>query len=75
MKNISLFWPAIYKEEWLAELGKVFSTRWIGQGPLVDEFEKQFGKKFNFKYPITIFNENRNAPSIWEFEILLEIGY
>ena len=51
---ISLFWPAIYKKEWLKELGKVFATRWIGQGPLVDEFEKQFGKKFGFDYPLAV---------------------
>ena len=53
-KKISLFWPAIYKDELLEELGKVFSTRWIGQGPLVDKFEKEFGKKFNFKYPLAV---------------------
>ena len=32
---IPLFYPQIYKEEWLEELSGVFSTRWIGQGPLV----------------------------------------
>ena len=26
------------------------SNRWIGQGPLVDEFEQEFAKKFGFKY-------------------------
>jgi dTDP-4-amino-4,6-dideoxygalactose transaminase len=51
---ISLFYPNIYKDEWLAELSKVFDTRWIGQGPLVDEFEKQFGKKFGYKYCLAV---------------------
>lgn len=47
---IPLFWPQVYKEEWLEELGKVFSGRWLGQGPLVDEFERRFGEKFGFNY-------------------------
>lgn len=54
MKNIPLFWPALYKDEWLAELGKVFNTRWIGQGPLVDKFEKKFAKKFGFTYCVAV---------------------
>lgn len=51
---ISLFWPALYKDEWLEELGKVFDTRWLGQGPLVDKFEKQFGEKFGFDYCLSV---------------------
>lgn len=47
---IPLFYPQIYKKEWLDALGNIFDTRWIGQGPVVDEFEKKFGKKFNYKY-------------------------
>ena len=54
MNKISLFWPALYKDEWLKELGKVFDTRWIGQGPLVDKFEKQFGNKFGFDYCLSV---------------------
>jgi perosamine synthetase len=46
---INLFWPQIYKEEWLEALSEIFETRWIGQGPKVDEFEKEFGKKFNYE--------------------------
>lgn len=45
---IPLFWPQIYKDEWLESLSDVFSTRWIGQGPMVDKFEQEFGKKFNY---------------------------
>lgn len=51
---IPLFWPKIYKEEWIEALNQVFSTRWIGQGPLSDEFDKQFASKFNYKYCIGV---------------------
>lgn len=51
---INLFYPNIYKEEWLEELGKVFDTRWIGQGPLVEEFERQFGEKFGYDYCLSV---------------------
>jgi perosamine synthetase len=54
MRSIPLFWPAIYKEEWLKALDKVFSTRWIGQGPLVDQFEALFAQKFKFKYCLSV---------------------
>lgn len=54
MNMIPLFYPQIYKEEWLAELSQVFDTRWIGQGPLVDEFEKQFGRKFGYDYCLAL---------------------
>uniref|UniRef100_A0A6M3JT47 Putative DegT/DnrJ/EryC1/StrS aminotransferase family protein n=1 Tax=viral metagenome TaxID=1070528 RepID=A0A6M3JT47_9ZZZZ len=51
--KVSLFWPSIYKDEWLDELGKIFDTRWLGQGPKVDEFEKEFGKKFGYEYCVS----------------------
>lgn len=51
---IPLFWPKIYKEEWIEALNSVFSTRWIGQGPLSDEFDRQFASKFNYKYCIGV---------------------
>jgi dTDP-4-amino-4,6-dideoxygalactose transaminase len=54
MENIDLFYPTLLREDWLHELGKIFETRWIGQGPKVDEFEVEFGKKFNFKYPLAV---------------------
>jgi len=54
---IPLFWPQIYKKEWLQTLDKIFDTRWIGQGPMVDEFERQFAKKFKYKYCLV---ENRD---------------
>ena len=51
---IPLFYPQIYKEEWLLELSKVFDTRWIGQGTIVDLFEKEFGDKFGYDYCLTV---------------------
>lgn len=47
---INLFYPTIFKEEWLQELEKTFSTRWIGQGPKVAEFEQKFGEEFVYEY-------------------------
>lgn len=51
---IPLFWPQQFKAEWLETLSKVFDTRWLGQGPMVDEFEREFGKKFNYKYCLAV---------------------
>src|SRR3989344_3037953 len=51
---IPLFWPQQFKAEWLETLSKVFDTKWLGQGPMVDEFEREFGKKFNYKYCLAV---------------------
>lgn len=51
---IPLFYPQLYKEEWLEALAKIFDTRWLGQGPMVEEFEKEFGKKFNYGYCLAL---------------------
>lgn len=51
---IPLFWPQQFKKEWLETLSDVFDSRWLGQGPLVDEFEKQFAAKFNYKYALSV---------------------
>jgi perosamine synthetase len=53
-ENIPLFWPVIYKDEWLEELGKVFDTRWIGQASKVEELEKEFGKKFDYDHCLSV---------------------
>jgi len=47
---VPLFLPQNYKEEWLEALSNIFDTRWLGQGPKVDEFEQAFGKKFGYEY-------------------------
>ena len=44
-KGIVLFYPYIPKKS-LKILEKRLSTRWIGQGPMVDKFEKKFSKMF-----------------------------
>ena len=44
-KAVPLFYPHIPKKA-LKGLKKVLSSRWIGQGPLVDKFEKIFSKRF-----------------------------
>ena len=49
MKNnkggVSLFYPHIPKKA-VKAIQNVLQGRWIGQGPLVDKFEKKFSKKF-----------------------------
>lgn len=51
-----LFWPTYNGKTIIKALKKIFpkdgSNRWIGQGPTVDLFEEEFGKKFGFKYPV-----------------------
>lgn len=49
-KTVTLFYPYIPKN-YLSALKKVFSTRWVGQGPLVDKLEKIFSNKFAEKLP------------------------
>ena len=49
-KTVTLFYPYIPKN-YLSALKKVFSTRWIGQGPLVDKLEKVFSKRFANNFP------------------------
>lgn len=44
-KGIVLFYPYISKKSILL-LKKRLSTRWIGQGPMVDQFEKKFSQIF-----------------------------
>lgn len=54
MKNVSLFHPPIFKDEWLEELSDTFSSKWIGEGPKVKEFERQFGQHFDYNYVVTV---------------------
>lgn len=51
--KIPLFWPYITDDIKLAVLDTL-ATRWIGQGPKVDEFEKEMGEKFNIDYPLMV---------------------
>jgi len=57
-KMIPLFWPSYNGKEIQKALKKLFpsdmSNRWLGQAHVVDEFEKQFAKKFGYKYCISL---------------------
>ena len=53
MVKIPMFYPHIPKR--LHErLGETLKTKWIGQGPLVDKFEEEIGKKFNLEHPLFV---------------------
>lgn len=51
---ISLFHPYIPRKKILKEISDTLSSRWIGQGPKVDLFENEFGKKMDYKYPLMV---------------------
>jgi len=48
--NIVLFHPHI-SDRAVDAVTKVLKSRWIGQGPLVEEFEQKFGARFAGQYP------------------------
>jgi dTDP-4-amino-4,6-dideoxygalactose transaminase len=48
--NIVLFHPHIPATA-IDAVAKVLKSRWIGQGPLVEEFERKFGARFAGQYP------------------------
>lgn len=50
---IDLFWPYIPKEA-IDEVTSTLHSRFVGQGPKVDLFEKEFAKKFDVKYPVSL---------------------
>ena len=47
-KGVALFYPYISKKS-AENLKKKLNTRWIGQGPMVDKFEKKFASVFGKK--------------------------
>jgi len=51
---IPLFYPSIPKKKILQELSDTLSGRWIGQGPKVELFERKFGEKMGYKYPVMV---------------------
>ena len=59
-KTIPLFYPHIPKNAKKA-ISKVLSTRWLGQGPLVDKFENVFSNKFCSKLPIVALGSGTDA--------------
>ncbi len=53
-KIIPVFWPYIPKKKILTEISDTLNSRWLGQGPKVELFEKEFGKMFGYKYPLFV---------------------
>lgn len=52
---IPLFYPPKQDvEEMISELRDTLSSRWWGQGPKVDKFEKEFGRRFGHKYCVFV---------------------
>lgn len=50
---INLFEPTIFKDT-IEAVNDVLRSRFIGQGPKVDEFEREFEKFFNVKYAVAV---------------------
>lgn len=50
---IDLFYPYIPKET-IEAVSDILRTRWIGQGPKVEQFEKEFCKLFNLEYAVSV---------------------
>ena len=58
--SVPMFYPHIPKKT-LKTLKKVFSGRWIGEGPLVDIFEKKFAEKFTKNLPCVAVGSGTDA--------------
>ena len=50
---IKLFRPYVPQEA-ITEVAKMLGSEQIGQGPRVDQFEKEFSALFNVKYPVSV---------------------
>ncbi len=59
-KSIPLFYPHIPQNA-KRSVSKVLSTRWLGQGPLVDIFEKKFSKQFSDGMPVIAVGSGTDA--------------
>ena len=59
-KSIPIFYPHIPKNA-KKSVSKVLSTRWIGQGPLVDLFEKKFSYQFSDNMPVIAVGSGTDA--------------
>lgn len=57
-KSIPLLWPTYHGKELQRVFAELFpadmSNRWLGQAHKVDEFEREFGKKYGFKYCVAV---------------------
>lgn len=52
-KKIVMFYPFM-PESVIEKVAETLRGRWIGQGPKVDEFEREFAKKFGLKYVVAV---------------------
>ncbi len=59
-KSIPIFYPHIPKNA-KKSVSKVLSTRWIGQGPLVDLFEEKFSNQFCDGMPVIAVGSGTDA--------------
>ena len=57
---ITQFYPHVPKN-YLSAMKRVFKTRWIGQGPLVDKLEIIFSKKFTSNQPAVAVGSGTDA--------------
>jgi len=53
MSKINMFWPHV-SERVVPAIAEVLKTRWIGQGPKVDEVEEKFKETFGMKFSVTV---------------------
>jgi len=52
-ESIAMFWPYISPKV-IKGLSKILKTRWIGQGPMVEEVERKFAKMYQLPYVVTV---------------------
>lgn len=50
---IPIFYPHV-PESSIDKLAEILRSRWIGQGPKVDEFEREFAKKFALQHVVSV---------------------
>lgn len=50
---IPMFYPHV-PETVIEKLAETLRSRWVGQGPKVDEFEKEFQSKFGLRYAVAL---------------------
>ncbi len=50
---IPIFYPHV-PESSIDKLAEILRSRWIGQGPKVDEFEREFSKKFGLEHVVSV---------------------
>lgn len=54
VSRIPLFYPYVPKKAILKEIADTLNGCWLGQGPKVEKFEKEFGDNFGYEYPLMV---------------------